>query len=30
MSCTEVYKEHIIYTFNGFCRTVIRFAAINA
>ncbi len=30
MSCTESYKEHILYTFNGFCKTVIRFAAINA
>ena len=28
--CTEAYKEHIMYTFNGFCKTVIRFAAINA
>ena len=30
MACTEAYKEHIMYTFNGFCKTVIRFAAINA
>ena len=30
MPCTEAYKEHIMYTFNGFCKTVIRFAAINA
>ena len=30
MSCTEAYKEHIMYTFNGFCKTVIRYAAINA
>jgi len=30
MSCTEAYKEHIMYTFNGFCKTVIRFAALNA
>lgn len=30
MPCTETYKEHIMYTFNGFCKTVIRFAAINA
>ena len=30
MTCTEAYKEHIMYTFNGFCKTVIRFAAINA
>ena len=29
-ACTEAYKEHIMYTFNGFCKTVIRFAAINA
>ena len=28
--CTEAYREHIMYTFNGFCKTVIRFAAINA
>ena len=30
MPCTEAYKEHIMYTFNGFCKTVIRHAAINA
>ena len=30
MACTEAYKEHIMYTFNGFRKTVIRFAAINA
>ena len=30
MPCTEAYKEHIMYTFNGFCKTVIRFTAINA
>ena len=30
MNCTEAYKEHIMYTFNGFCKTVIRYAAINA
>ncbi len=30
MNCTEAYKEHIMYTFNGYCKTVIRFAAINA
>ena len=30
MPCTEAYKEHIMYTFHGFCKTVIRFAAINA
>ena len=30
MSCTEAYKEHIEYTFNAFCRVVIRYAAINA
>ncbi len=29
MTYTEAYKEHIMYTFNGFCKTVIRFAAIN-
>ncbi len=26
----EAYREHIMYTFNGYCKTVIRFAAINA
>lgn len=30
MACTEAYKEHIMYTFNGFCKVVIRYAAINA
>ena len=30
MPYTEAYREHIMYTFNGFCKTVIRFAAINA
>ena len=31
MPCTEAYKEHMMYTFNGFCKTtVIRFVAINA
>lgn len=30
MDCTEEYKEHIEYTFNVFCRIVIRYAAINA
>ena len=30
MICTEAYKEHIMYTFNGFCKVVIRYAAINA
>lgn len=30
MVCTEAYKEHIEYTFNAFCRVVIRYAAINA
>ena len=30
MDCTEVYKEHIMYSFNGFCKVVIRYAAINA
>ena len=24
------HLEHIMYTFNGFCKTVIRFAALNA
>ena len=30
MTCTEACKEHIMYTFNGFCKVVIRYAAINA
>lgn len=30
MACTEAYKEHIMYTFNGFWKVVIRYAAINA
>lgn len=30
MTCTEAYKEHIEYTFNAFCKVVIRYAAINA
>ena len=30
MNCTEAYKEHIMYSFNGFCKVVIRYAAINA
>ena len=30
MDCTEAYKEHIMYSFNGFCKGVIRYAAINA
>ncbi len=30
MDCTEAYKEHILYSFNGFCKVVIRYAAINA
>ena len=30
MACTEAYKEHIMYSFNGFCKVVIRYAAINA
>ncbi len=30
MPCTEAYKEHIMYTFNGFCKVVIRNAAITA
>ena len=28
MPCTEAYREHIMYTFNSYCKTVIRFAAI--
>ena len=27
MVCTETYKEHIMYTFNAFCKVVIRYAA---
>ena len=30
MPCAEAYKEHIMHTFNSFCKVVIRFAAINA
>ncbi len=30
MPCTEAYKEHIMYTFHGFCNIVIRNAAITA
>ena len=30
MPCTEAYKEHITYTFNGFCKTIIHYVAINA
>ena len=30
MACTEAYKEHIVYSFNAFCKVVIRYAAINA
>ena len=30
MACTEAYKEHIMYSFNAFCKVVIRYAAINA
>ena len=30
MPCTEAYKEHIMYTFNGFCKVVIHNAAITA
>ena len=30
MDCTEAYREHIMYSFNGFCKIVIRYAAINA
>lgn len=29
MPCTEAYREHIMYTFHGFCKTVIRYAALN-
>ena len=30
MDCAEEYREHIMYTFNAFCKVVIRYAAINA
>ena len=30
MTCTKAYKEHIMYTFHGYCKVVIRYAAINA
>ena len=30
MPCTEAYREHIMYTFNGFYKVVIRNAAITA
>lgn len=30
MTCTEAYKEHIMYTFHGFCKVVIHHAAITA
>lgn len=26
MAYTKAYKEHIMYTFNGFCKVVIRYA----
>ncbi len=29
MDCTESYRKHIMYSFNGFCKVVIRYAAIN-
>ena len=30
MSYSEEYKEHIEYTFNAFCKVVLRNAALNA
>lgn len=30
MACTEAYKEHIMYTFIGFCKVIIHYVAINA
>ena len=30
MRYSEQFKEHIEYTFNAFCKTVLRNAAINA
>lgn len=29
MAYTEAYREHIIYTFNAFCKVIIRYVAIN-
>ena len=29
MPCVVTYIEHIMYTFSGFCKIVIRYAAIN-
>ncbi|HAP22301.1 MAG TPA: RNA polymerase subunit sigma-70, partial [Lachnospiraceae bacterium] len=26
MDCTQSYREHIMYSFNGFCKVVIRYA----
>ena len=30
MVCIEANKEHIVYSYNAFCKVVIRYAAINA
>ncbi len=30
MTCTEAYKEHIMYTFHGFCKVIIHNATITA
>ena len=30
MTCTEAYKQHIEYTFNAFCRVVIRYAQLHS
>lgn len=30
MTCTEAYKEHIMYPFYGFCNVVIRDASITS
>ena len=30
MPCTEAYKEHIMYTFDGLCKTGIRFLPSSA
>ncbi len=30
MPCTQAYKEHIMYIFNGLGRTVMRYEAITA
>ena len=29
MPCTETCRKYIMYTFNGFCKTLLHFAAVN-